>query len=186
MQSFSHGEAPFSAALWVPPGRMTRWRQEDPEGVDEMLDDVDCRFCVFVPPEQTTEEDELGAFRLVLAGGDEVDLIKLAASGLIADVQTLKTALVWVKRRRVAGAIINLPSAVAARERLVAALGPYGWETPDTVKSRYVMAAIKDLEGVLMTWLAIQGDATVEQIEAFALSAIHRTEKRVGRATSTT
>lgn len=169
MQSDNHGEAPFSAALWVPPERLFLWRKQDPDGVEEMLDEVDCRFCVFVPSEQTTEEDELAAFRLVLAGGDEVDMIKLAASGLIADVQTLKTALVWVKRRRVATAIIGLPCVAAAWERLSAALGPHGWETPDTLQARYVMEAIRELEGVLMTWLAIRGNATTEEIEAFAL-----------------
>lgn len=180
------GEAPFSAALWVPPPRLALWRREDPDGSEEVLADVEGRFCVFVPPEQTTDEDELSAFRLVLAGGDEVGLLKLTASGLIADVQTLQTALVWVKRRRASSAIIGLPNVARARERLVAALGPYGWETPDIPKARYVMAAIRELEGILMTWMAIRRSATSEQIEEFALAAIHRTEKRVGRATSTT
>ncbi len=179
------GVAHFSAAHWVPPDRMALWQEQDPYGAEEILDHIDCLFSPFMPQPVANPEDELTVFRLVLAGGDEVSLLQLVASGLIANVEAFIKAAVLVKRRRAGAAILELPMVEEARERLVASLGPLGWETPDRAACKRVMDALGALEGVLMTWLTIRPAATLSAMEDFAREVIHRTDFGVGRATST-
>jgi hypothetical protein len=164
--------APFGAALWVPLDRMASWLIRDLEGARSVLLQASLRLgaptaCLEAPP-----EEKPFAARLVLAGGDEA--------------QTFTSAAVWVKRRRAAGTILNLPIVVATRERLVEGLGPLGWETPDTAAACRVVDTIRELEGILMVWQAIRPGASEADMESFARSAISRMDFGVGRATSLT
>lgn len=182
--TIDNGVAHFNAAHWVPPDRLALWQEQDPDGAEEILEHVDCLFSPFMPQPEADPEDELTVFRLVLAGGDEVSLLQLVGSGLIANVETFIKAAVWVKRRRAGAAILELPMVEDARERLVASLSPWGWETSDVAACKRVMDAIGKLEGVLMTWLVIRPSATLSAMEAFAREVIYRTDFGVGRATS--
>jgi hypothetical protein len=166
--------APFGASLWVPPDRMASWLTQDLEGARSVLLQASLRLgastdCLEAPPEEKTI-----VARLVLAGGDEVSLLQLAATGLISSAQTFTSAAVWVKRRRAASTILNLPIVVATRERLEEGLGPLGWDTPDFAAACSVVDAIRELEGILMVWQTIRPGASQAAMEGFARSAIAR------------
>jgi hypothetical protein len=166
--------APFGASLWVPPNRMASWLAQDLEGAHSVLLQASLRLGASTAHLKAPPEEKPIVARLVLAGGDEVSLLHLAATGLISCAQTFASAAVWVKRRRAAGTILNLPIVVAAQERLVEGLGPLGWETPDTAAACRVVDAIRELEGILMVWQAIRPKASEADMQCFARSAVAR------------
>jgi len=149
--------------LWVPEDVFGHWYNADPEGASMVATEAANRLggAASIP------EDEITVARLVLSGGDEVDLLRLAASGLIANKEAFQRAATWVKRRRTFPAIINLSEAHAVRQSLVDGLGPLGWDSPDVARQAGVVVAIRTFENALMTWCAITKAAPAEAMRKY-------------------
>ena len=166
----------FNAALWVPKDLMARWRQEEPEGAESGMREACRRLSTGGFSTAPNREDLLTVYRLVLNGGDEVALLRLAATGLIDSVKTFSKAVLWVRRRRDAMDLLERPEVSAARQRLLAHLGPWGWDHADTALRWDVMESIRELEVLLATWRMTKPAASEEQVTAFVLAAIERVE----------
>lgn len=172
----------LEAILWVPEDVLGQWYRTDPEGAATVAAEAASRL----GDAEARPEDNLLVARLVLTGGDEVDLLRLAASGLITNKEAFQRAAVWVKRRRTCHAIIHLPEAYAVRQRLVESLGPPGWDTLDVAGQERVIEAIRTFENALMTWHVVSKAPTVAAMRAYILKVASRMEFGVGHATSPT
>lgn len=166
----------FNAALWVPKDLMALWRQEDPEEAERVMLEASRRLSAEVVSTKPNREDLLTVYRLVLNGGDEVALLRLAATGLIDSVQTFSKTVLWVKRRRDAKDLLERPEVLAARQRLMDRLGTWGWGHADTALRWDVMEGIRELEVLLATWRMTKPAASDEQVAAFVRAALERME----------
>lgn len=164
----------FNAALWVPSDLMARWRREEPEGAERVMLEASMRLSAEATIVTPNREDLLTVYRLVLNGGDEVALLRLAATGLIDSVKTFSKAVLWVKRRRDAKDLLERPEVLDARQRLLDRLGAWGWDHADAALRWDVMESIRELEVLLATWRMTKPAASEEQVAAFVRAAIHR------------
>jgi hypothetical protein len=168
----------LKVALWVPEDVLGQWYKSDPDAVTLVATEA----ANLLGDGTARPEDELLVARLVISGGDEVDLLRLAASGLLVNREAFHRAATWVKRRRTSHAIIHLPEAQDVRERIVGRLGPLGWDSPSVPDQQAVIEAIRAFENDLMAWHVISKAPTVSAMRRHVLKLASRMGFGVGRA----